>query len=65
MVSIHGYRIDPSIVDVNSIDPKQLARIRQQRLQEQKRRELERYFHLFRLIEHRHIDRNLLDIFEH
>ncbi|CAF3427638.1 unnamed protein product [Rotaria sp. Silwood1] len=34
---------DQSIVDVNSIDPKQLARIRQQRIHEQKRRELERY----------------------
>ncbi|CAF5050162.1 unnamed protein product, partial [Rotaria socialis] len=30
------------IVDVNSVDPKQLARIRQQRVHEQKRRELER-----------------------
>jgi len=35
--------IDYGTVDVNSTDPKQLARIRQQRLREQKRRELERY----------------------
>jgi len=34
---------DQSILDVNSIDPKQLTRIRQQRIQEQKQRELERY----------------------
>ncbi|CAF3113105.1 unnamed protein product [Rotaria socialis] len=34
---------DQPIVDVNSVDPKQLARIRQQRVHEQKRRELERY----------------------
>ncbi|CAF0786919.1 unnamed protein product [Rotaria sordida] len=34
---------DQSVLDVNSIDPKQLVRIRQQRIHEQKRRELERY----------------------
>ena len=36
-------RLDPTVLDVNSTDPKQLARVRQQRLREQKRRELERY----------------------
>ncbi len=35
--------VDEVILDVNSIDPKQLARIRQQRINEQKRREIERY----------------------
>jgi hypothetical protein len=34
---------DQSVLDVNSIDPKQLTRIHQQRIHEQKRRELERY----------------------
>jgi hypothetical protein len=34
---------DPSVLDVNSIDPKQLNRMRQQRIREQKQRELERY----------------------
>ncbi|UJR27610.1 hypothetical protein I4U23_008891 [Adineta vaga] len=32
-----------SILDVNSTDPKELARLRQQRIHEQKRREIERY----------------------
>jgi hypothetical protein len=39
--------LDLSVLDVNSIDPKQLARMRQQRTHEQKRRELERYIQIF------------------
>ncbi|CAF1446999.1 unnamed protein product [Adineta steineri] len=35
--------VDQSVVDVNSVDPKQLAHIRKQRIHEQKRREIERY----------------------
>ncbi|CAF4490565.1 unnamed protein product [Rotaria sp. Silwood2] len=40
--TIHTISDEP-VIDVNSIDPKQLVRIRQQRIHEQKRRELERY----------------------
>ncbi|CAF1539627.1 unnamed protein product, partial [Adineta steineri] len=35
------------VVDVNSVDPKQLAHIRKQRIHEQKRREIERYIKIF------------------
>ncbi|CAF1462196.1 unnamed protein product [Adineta steineri] len=39
--------VDQSVVDVNSVDPKQLAHIRKQRIHEQKRREIERYIKIF------------------
>jgi len=38
---------DQSLLDVNSIDAKQLTRIHRQRIHEQKRRELERYTNNF------------------